>query len=202
MRTKSRNSTTSTTGNNLELISECRQLSSRTAGRELFHAAGFVPRGLSGAHGLRRLRAGHRRRTLRGRLHHRPHSKSFRLHLRPGLRRALRGQMPPRGAGRPVSIRALKRFVCEKFGVESDNFDLPRVYPELRDPRRERIGGGRKVAIIGAGPAGLSCAHELALWGFSPTVFEAQNLAGGMLVLGRARISAAARNHPCGNRRD
>jgi formate dehydrogenase beta subunit len=83
-----------------------------------------------------------------------------------------------------VSIRALKRFVCEKFGVESDDFDLGRVYPELRSPARERIGNGRKVAIIGAGPAGLSCAHELALMGFAPTVFEAQNLAGGMLVLG------------------
>ncbi len=83
-----------------------------------------------------------------------------------------------------ISIRALKRFVCEKFGAESDSFDLGRVYPELRDPRRERIGDGRKVAVIGAGPAGLSCAHELALMGFTPTVFEAQNLAGGMLVLG------------------
>jgi NADPH-dependent glutamate synthase beta subunit-like oxidoreductase/NAD-dependent dihydropyrimidine dehydrogenase PreA subunit len=83
-----------------------------------------------------------------------------------------------------ISIRALKRFVCEKFGVESENFDLGRVYPELRNPRRERSGGGRKVAVIGAGPAGLSCAHELALMGFTPTVFEAQNLAGGMLVLG------------------
>jgi formate dehydrogenase (NADP+) beta subunit len=83
-----------------------------------------------------------------------------------------------------VSIRALKRFVCEKFGVESGNFDLGRVYPQLRDPRRERIGGNRKVAIIGAGPAGLSCAHELALMGFVPTVFEAHCVAGGMLVLG------------------
>ena len=83
-----------------------------------------------------------------------------------------------------VSIRALKRFVCEKFGVESDGFDLGRVYPELRDPHRARIGGGQKVAVIGAGPAGLSCAHELALMGFAPTVFEAQDLAGGMLVLG------------------
>jgi formate dehydrogenase beta subunit len=83
-----------------------------------------------------------------------------------------------------ISIRALKRFVCEKFGVESNDFDLGRVYPELRNPRRDRIGGGRKVAVIGAGPAGMSCAHELALMGFTPTVFEAQNLAGGMLVLG------------------
>ena len=83
-----------------------------------------------------------------------------------------------------VSIRALKRFVCEKFGVESDRFDLGRVYPDLRGQHRERIGGGRKVAIIGAGPAGLSCAHELALMGFAPTVFEAHEVAGGMLVLG------------------
>ena len=56
--------------------------------------------------------------------------------------------------------------------------------PSLRDPRRERIGGNRKVAVIGAGPAGMSCAHELALMGFAPTVFEAHNVPGGMLVLG------------------
>ena len=83
-----------------------------------------------------------------------------------------------------VSIRALKRFVSERFGVESDNFDLGRVYPGLLDLNRKRIGAGRKVAVIGAGPAGLSCAHELALMGFAPTVFEAQKIAGGMLVLG------------------
>jgi NADPH-dependent glutamate synthase beta subunit-like oxidoreductase len=83
-----------------------------------------------------------------------------------------------------VSIRALKRFVCEKFGVEADDFDLGRVYPGLRDPRRERIGGNRKIAVIGGGPAGMSCAHELALMGFAPVVFEAHNVAGGMLVLG------------------
>ena len=83
-----------------------------------------------------------------------------------------------------VSIRALKRFVCERFGVESDRFDLSQVYPALRDPNRERLGANRKVAVIGAGPAGLSCAHELALMGFAPTVFEAQSLPGGMLVLG------------------
>jgi formate dehydrogenase (NADP+) beta subunit len=83
-----------------------------------------------------------------------------------------------------ISIRALKRFVCERFGVESEDFDLGRVYPSLRKKGRETFGGGRKVAIVGAGPAGLSCAHELALMGFAPTVFEAQNLAGGMLVLG------------------
>src|SRR6516225_815858 len=79
-----------------------------------------------------------------------------------------------------ISIRALKRFVCERFGVESDNFDLGRVYPQ----GRQDLGAGCKVAVVGAGPAGLSCAHELALLGFSATVFEAHNVAGGMLVLG------------------
>jgi formate dehydrogenase (NADP+) beta subunit len=83
-----------------------------------------------------------------------------------------------------ISIRALKRFVCERYGVESDNFDLGRVYPEFRPGKRQSLGGGRKVAIVGAGPAGLSCAHELALMGFSATVFEAHDVAGGMLVLG------------------
>jgi NADPH-dependent glutamate synthase beta subunit-like oxidoreductase len=83
-----------------------------------------------------------------------------------------------------ISIRALKRFVCERFGVESNDFDLGRVYPNLRDPNRERLGAGRKVAVVGGGPAGMSCAHELALMGFSVTVFEAQKIAGGMLVLG------------------
>ncbi len=83
-----------------------------------------------------------------------------------------------------VSIRALKRFICEKFGVESDDFDLGRVYPAPHRSPRSQIGAGRRVAVIGAGPAGLSCAHELALMGFAPTVFEAQQLAGGMLVLG------------------
>src|SRR5450756_2696072 len=41
-----------------------------------------------------------------------------------------------------VSIRALKRFVCEKFGVESEAFDLDRVYPEWRDQNRSRLGDG------------------------------------------------------------
>lgn len=83
-----------------------------------------------------------------------------------------------------VSIRALKRFVCTRFGVESDDFDLGRVYPDLHDDRRRQFGGGRRVAIVGAGPAGLACAHDLALNGFRPTVFEAQSVLGGMLTLG------------------
>ncbi|NNL14815.1 MAG: FAD-dependent oxidoreductase [Acidimicrobiia bacterium] len=75
-----------------------------------------------------------------------------------------------------VSIRALKRFVCERFGVESTGFE-----PEKRRADKERDS---RVAIIGAGPAGLSCAHDLALLGYPTTVFEASPKAGGMLTLG------------------
>ncbi|MBK8302966.1 MAG: NAD(P)-binding protein [Chloracidobacterium sp.] len=42
-------------------------------------------------------------------------------------------------------------------------------------------GDGKKVAIIGAGPAGLSAAHDLALMGFRPVVFEIEPVAAGML---------------------
>ncbi len=83
-----------------------------------------------------------------------------------------------------VAIRALKRFVCEQCGVESENFDLTRVYPAAQRAERAKLGHGRKVAVVGAGPAGMGCAHDLALLGFNVTVFEAQSMPGGMLTLG------------------
>lgn len=80
----------------------------------------------------------------------------------------------------PVSIRALKRFVCEKYGVES-LIDISRI----RDVFRPKLPPkDRWVAIIGAGPAGMTAAHDLALIGYRVTVFEAQEVAGGMLRLG------------------
>jgi NADPH-dependent glutamate synthase beta subunit-like oxidoreductase/ferredoxin len=80
----------------------------------------------------------------------------------------------------PIAIRALKRFVCERFGVESmvDLEKLKEVFGKTVTKN------GIKVAVIGAGPAGLSCAHDLALLGYEVTVFEAQPVAGGMLRLG------------------
>jgi len=80
----------------------------------------------------------------------------------------------------PISIRALKRFVCERYGVES-MIDLERLKEVFGKSVRK---SGIRVAIIGAGPAGMSCAHDLALLGYEVTVFEAQSVAGGMLRLG------------------
>ncbi len=77
----------------------------------------------------------------------------------------------------PISIRALKRFVTERFGPESRNpID---VFPE-----KPKVAYPEKVAVIGSGPAGMSAAHDLALLGYSVTIFEAAAVPGGMMRLG------------------
>jgi len=80
----------------------------------------------------------------------------------------------------PIAIRALKRFACERYGVES-MVDLDKLKEVFGKSVKKN---GIKAAVIGAGPAGLSCAHDLALLGYDVTVFERQSVAGGMLRLG------------------
>ena len=73
----------------------------------------------------------------------------------------------------PVNIRALKRFVTDK------------VYARPRQPRdRAEVRLTERVAIIGAGPCGLTAAQDLARLGYGVTVFEALPVAGGMLRVG------------------
>ena len=79
----------------------------------------------------------------------------------------------------PIGIRALKRFACERGGVESAHAE--RLWREAVQVLPER---NERVAIVGAGPAGLACAHDLAAYGYRPVVFEAQDRPGGMMVLG------------------
>jgi NADPH-dependent glutamate synthase beta subunit-like oxidoreductase len=98
----------------------------------------------------------------------------------------------------PVSIRALKRFVTEKYGAESLEPDTQeRLFqietepgnktvwhlPLLRESRKQEARG-QKVAVIGAGPAGLAATHDLALMGYDVTVFESTDTPGGMMYHG------------------
>ena len=77
----------------------------------------------------------------------------------------------------PISIRALKRFVTERYGPESRNpIDVFAGKPRQTRPE--------KIAVIGSGPAGMSAAHDLALLGYSVNVFEAAAVPGGMMHLG------------------
>src|SRR3954447_833405 len=83
----------------------------------------------------------------------------------------------------PVAIRALKRFVTEKFGPESADY---RIHREAADSRMlpSNRGDYEKVAIVGAGVAGLTVAHDLAQIGYKVTLFEAHHEPGGMLMVG------------------
>lgn len=74
--------------------------------------------------------------------------------------------------GEPVAIGRLERFVADWYIKNGTN------KPE------KPSGNGKKVAIIGAGPAGLTCAGDLALLGYEVTVFEAFHTPGGVLVYG------------------
>ncbi|MFA4910531.1 MAG: FAD-dependent oxidoreductase [Desulfobacteria bacterium] len=76
----------------------------------------------------------------------------------------------------PLSIRDLKRFVAD---IELQNALKPKPLMIVKGEDK-----GKKVAIIGAGPAGLACAHDLALLGYGVTVFEALPRPGGMLAVG------------------
>ncbi|MBI4879646.1 MAG: FAD-dependent oxidoreductase [Planctomycetes bacterium] len=106
------------------------------------------------------------------------------------------------GVDRPISIRALKRFACEQAGPEARPTEdllqavrgyVPRVCADAEEMAALLSAGvagafraaeGQRVAIVGAGPAGLSAAHDLALMGFKPVVFETEPVAAGMLAVG------------------
>ena len=74
--------------------------------------------------------------------------------------------------GEPVAIGRLERFVADWYMANG-------IASPVAPPKN-----GKKVAIIGAGPAGLSCAGDLAKAGYDVTIFEAFHTAGGVLVYG------------------
>jgi len=83
----------------------------------------------------------------------------------------------------PVAIRALKRFVTGQFGPETGDFANYRsgCNQKMLPPGR---GDYERVAVIGAGVAGMTAAHDLVQLGYKVTVFEANSKPGGMLTVG------------------
>jgi NADH-quinone oxidoreductase subunit F len=71
----------------------------------------------------------------------------------------------------PVAIRNLKRFMSEQ-----------ETKPQIPDVKKSAANAKKRIAIIGSGPAGLSCAYFLARLGYAPTIFEKEASPGGMLV--------------------
>ncbi len=78
----------------------------------------------------------------------------------------------------PVSIDAVKKFLAEEERKSKERYVPEKIYPSLVGEFKE------KIAIIGAGPAGLSAAYYLAEGGFRPTVFEKHEKPGGMMTYG------------------
>ncbi len=77
------------------------------------------------------------------------------------------------GGGDPIAIRSLKRFLADYERANGLEL-IPEPKPERPEP----------VAVVGAGPGGLTCAYYLALEGYPVTVFESLPVAGGMLATG------------------
>ena len=77
----------------------------------------------------------------------------------------------------PIAIDDIKKFIAEK-DLEAGTRFVPKMLNQIGRPYPE------KIAVIGAGPAGLSCAYYLAVKGYPVTVFEKESVPGGMLTLG------------------
>ena len=75
--------------------------------------------------------------------------------------------------GKPVEIGRLQRFATDAL--------MPKAHPYERAPET-----GKKIAIAGAGPAGLACAHRLAMYGHKVVIFEARSKPGGLNEYGIA----------------
>ena len=80
---------------------------------------------------------------------------------------------------RPIAIRALKRFVTEQYGSERGDdglWDQVAAPPQVELPQ--------SIGIVGGGPAGMACAHDLRRHGYSVSVYEATDRLGGAMWLG------------------
>ncbi|MGS4886626.1 NAD(P)-dependent oxidoreductase [Roseibium sp. MB-4] len=77
--------------------------------------------------------------------------------------------------GKPVQIGQLQRYATDHYMAENET-----------QPYQRADSTGKKIAVVGAGPAGLACAHRLAMHGHDVTLFDAREKAGGLNEFGIA----------------
>jgi heterodisulfide reductase subunit A-like polyferredoxin len=86
-----------------------------------------------------------------------------------------------------LAIRDLHRFLADREINAARKGQLPEVTKEIEERRKAEFpqrGAERQIAIIGSGPAGLTCAWDLANMGYKPVIFEELGVTGGMLRVG------------------
>lgn len=93
----------------------------------------------------------------------------------------------------PIAIDDIKKFIAGK-DLEAEHRFVPKMVNQTGKPYEE------KIAVIGSGPAGLTCAYYLALKGYPVTVFEKEKELGGMLTLGIPSFRLEKDVIPCRDR--
>ena len=84
--------------------------------------------------------------------------------------------------GEPVDIGDIENYIFEK--AEQEGYSLKDAIKMVQEENKDKKILGKKVAIIGGGPAGLTCAAFLAKDGIDVTIYEKYNYLGGLLVHG------------------
>ena len=92
------------------------------------------------------------------------------------------------GKGRPVAIGALERFVADLHRKRVQAGEIEDISGgstvETSVSEEQAAAGSKKVAVIGSGPAGLACAKDLASAGYAVTIFDREQVPGGVLAYG------------------
>ena len=86
--------------------------------------------------------------------------------------------------GEPVGIGRLERFVADWHAAHAEELEADAAKDGAEASDTSELPAGSKVAVVGAGPAGLACAGDLAAKGYDVTVFESLHKPGGVLAYG------------------
>jgi len=85
--------------------------------------------------------------------------------------------------GMPINIGALERYAADYVPADTDSLNSDER-PQQHASDKNKVAGGAKVAVVGSGPAGLTCAADLAKKGYQVELFESLHIPGGVMIYG------------------